>query len=193
MHDLEKLLAFTTFLHKFQHIQRKVFVVGEDRRENDLEHSGQLALVGWYLVSSNKLSLDIDKVIKYALIHDLVEVYAGDVYFYSLNRKDKEEKEHKARIKIEEEFSEFTDLHREIQAYEKRVDEESKFVYALDKLLPILNIYLDKGRSWKLDEVTLEMLKKHKREKIKLSKDIEVYFDKIIEILETHTDDFFKT
>jgi len=193
MISLKNLIKFTRFTHKFQQVKRAILVNHEDRFENDLEHSSQLALVSWYLLNSNKHTLDISKVLKYALAHDLVETYAGDVNFYKTDQKvSKQKLETKAAKRIIREFPAFKDLHKTIRTYELKSDAESKFVYALDKILPILNIYLDKGRTWKEDNVTLEMLITHKTKPVSMSPQIQDYFNKIIKILKKHKNYFPK-
>ncbi|MEI6887489.1 MAG: HD domain-containing protein, partial [bacterium] len=155
---LTKLLSFTKFTHSFQKIERRIFATGLNRNENDLEHSGQLALVAWYFIDSSKLKLNTEKVIKYALAHDLVETYAGDTYFYSKDKKIQESKvqrEKNALVRIKKEFPDFKEIEKIITKYEEKSDPESRFVYALDKIIPVLNIYLDEGRSWKRDNVSL--------------------------------------
>lgn len=190
--DLNKLLYFIDFLHKFQKVQRQILIRSEDRQENDLEHSGQLAIFGWYVIDSLQLELDSNLVLKYCLAHDIVETYAGDVFFYDTkNRKDKNEKEEKARLRIKSEFPEFADMHDAIEDYEHLVNDESKFVYALDKIVPILNIYLDNGRSWKMDKVNLKMLKDYKQEKVKTDKIVNDYFEQIIALLQKHEEELF--
>jgi len=76
-------MRFIALIHKFQHVERRVFAKGKDIRENDVEHSYQLTVVSWFIASCNNLSLDKDLLIKYGLVHDLVEVYAGDTFFYA--------------------------------------------------------------------------------------------------------------
>jgi putative hydrolases of HD superfamily len=195
--DLSKntsdLLDFVSFTHKFNNIKRVLFATGEDRRENDSEHSFQLALVSWYLTDVLELDLNITKVIKYALAHDLVEVYAGDVYFHTKDKKLKKEKksnEVKAALKIRKEFSGFKDLGKVISNYESKVDQESKFVYALDKVLPVVNIYLDGGRSWIRDKVTYKMIRT-KDKKIAVSKSVEQIWKEIIILLENKQSELF--
>ena len=73
---LQKLLNFVKITADFRGVERKVALKKANRRENDAEHSYQLAMVAWYIVNSEKLGLNSDLVVKYALIHDLVEVYA---------------------------------------------------------------------------------------------------------------------
>ena len=163
-----------------------MFVTGEKRRENDAEHSFQLALTAWYLITTEKLDLDVTKIIKYALAHDLVETYAGDVFHYTSNNKEKQEKkkrENQALQQIKDEFPEFSDLHVIIEAYERKIDAETRFVYALDKLLPAINNYLDEGRSWKKNGVTFEMLLT-KADKIGLSEELEPLWAELIKLVE---------
>ncbi len=90
--NIHSILDFTRFLNSFRAIKRVIFTVGDGEPENDSEHSYQLAMMAWYIISAENLKLDRNLVIKYALVHNLVEVYAGDTYFY---RSDKEEKHKK--------------------------------------------------------------------------------------------------
>ena len=182
--NIGKLLKFTRFTHQFQQIQRHIFVTGENRRENDLEHSGQLALIAWYIVSSEKLKLNLDLVLKYCLVHDLVEIYAGDRnLFDETGRVGKDQREEMAALKMRKILPEFSQF---IKYYRLRSDPESKFVYALDKIITILNIYSDKGRSWKKGKITLEMIIEAKKDKVSFDKTIEEIFWKLVSILEKH-------
>jgi 5'-deoxynucleotidase YfbR-like HD superfamily hydrolase len=76
MSSIDPLFKFLQFLIDFQHIERVIYIQGFERKENDVEHSYQLAMLCWFTVMENQLSLDVHKVISYALVHDLVEVYA---------------------------------------------------------------------------------------------------------------------
>lgn len=191
---IRDIMRFIALTHEFQNVERRIYVKGKDVRENDVEHSYQLALVAWFLVSTKKLSLDKDLVVQYALIHDLVEVYAGDTYFYTTDeteRVSKMAREREAAERLRAEFPEFAELHDLIDQYERKEDPESKFVYALDKVLPVLNIYLDDGRTWQKENVTLDMLIDGKKDKVKLSKHIEPYFNELMEILRDEHDKLF--
>ncbi|MDB5190388.1 MAG: metal dependent phosphohydrolase, putative hydrolase of superfamily [Parcubacteria group bacterium] len=184
--NLDRLFKFSNLVGAFQKIERTLYIPGTDRHENDVEHSYHLAMTAWYLIRSEKLTLDLDVVLKYALIHDLVEVYAGDTFVFSNDAghvESKHERELAAAKRLEEEFPEFPDMHSTIQEYEKRESREAKFVYALDKVLPILINYEGKGRAWKEHGVTLERLKGEKENKISLSPEIVPYFDALIELL----------
>ncbi len=191
---LSKIINFTKLLNKFRSVERVVLVNEKERNENDVEHSYYMAMLAWYIVNVNKLDLDINLVIKYALVHDFVEVHAGDTYIYSSEKthlESKEKREKEAAEKIKEDFSEFEDLHTLIEKYEKREDKESRFVYALDKIQPMINIYTDNGRSWKMNKVGLQMLLDHKKDKVAVSPEVKKYFEELIELLKSEEKDLF--
>lgn len=185
--NLEKILKFNNLLTSFREIERQIFVKNIDQNENDAEHSFQLALLGWYIADSSDKGLNKDLIIKYALAHDLVEVYAGDTDVFSLDKsahESKQEREARALERIKEEFPEFKELHGIIQSYEDKIDNESKFIYALDKLLPVLNIYQDSGRTWKKRGISFEMIVEAKKKKIETSPEITEYFEELVKLLE---------
>lgn len=192
--NFESLLQFIKLTHEFQQIKREMFVTGEDRKENDLEHSAQLAFVAWYIADSEQLPLDKNLLIKYSMIHDLVEVYAGDTYIFADDsmKNSKAQREEAARMVLLEKFPEFPELHELIESYERRDTKEAEFVYALDKLLPMLNIYLDDGKTWKSkDHITLDRLVEYKNSKIAVAPDVEPYYIQLIEILRTEEQKYF--
>jgi len=183
---LQKLLGFAKILNEFQRVERVIRVKDNERFENDVEHSYDLAMLSWYILTTMETVLDRDRVIRYALIHDFLEVYAGDTYNFSTDAAhvaSKHEREAAAVIKLRETVSEFTELHEAIDAYEKRDDAESRFVYALDKIDPIIQTYLDDGRIWKEKNITLGMVYENKKDKVALSPEIKAYFDEFMMLL----------
>lgn len=193
MQDLQNLIEFTKFTHKFQQVIRTILATGEDRNENDAEHSFQLALIAWYIINSKGLGYDLEKVIKYAIAHDLVETYAGDTYFHTKDKDSKEnkkEREAKAARRIVTEFPEFKELHEIIEAYEEKSDDEAKFIYALDKIIPVINIYIDNGKSWHKHNVSLEMIRT-KDKKISENSDIEKLWQELVKLLNENKDNLF--
>ena len=192
--NLSQILKFTNFLTDFRNIKRTIYLRGSDQQENDAEHSYQLAVLAWYINQVGDLGHNIDKLIKYALIHDLVEVYAGDTYIYSKDCdlvETKEAREKDALVKIAKEFSEFENLQLALESYEQQADPESRFIYVLDKLIPILNIYNDAGRSWKKDEITLQMLLDKKVDKIAKDPDLNSIFQELVILLQGHETELF--
>lgn len=182
---LAPLLEFVRFTHLLQKVDRVVLVNGKNEWENDSEHSFQLALTAWYIIEHGKLDLDLGKVICMALVHDLVEAYAGDTFIYDSPEvlATKEQREKEAMERIRSDFSAFTSLHQLIEEYEAKKTHESRFVYALDKLLPILNIYTDEGRTWHKEGITLDRLLEAKTDKISLSPEIVPFYEEMAAIL----------
>lgn len=189
------MLNIVRLLNQFRLIERVVRVNGGERFENDVEHSYNLAFLAWYVVVNNELDLNKDLVVRYALIHDLVEVYAGDTYLFTTNNKERESKvqrEKDAAVQLKMNVPEFKDLHELIERYEAKEDRESRFVYALDKIQPMLHIYTDDGRTWKEKGVTIDMLIEHKKEKVAVSPEIEEYFNELITLLKEEEGRLFK-
>lgn len=182
---LPDLFTFLKFTHKLQSVKRTILVDNQSRWENDLEHSYQLAMLAWYIASTEKLKLNKNKVIKYALVHDMVEAYAGDTCIFSSEKSHiatKAEREHAAAVQIQKEFSTFTELHTLIKKYESRSDKEARFVYALDKLIPPFNIYLNEGLEYDVLNIDLEMVKKAKAEKVKIDPTVSRYYKEMIAV-----------
>jgi len=185
---LDALFSMVALTHRFQQTKRVIYATGEDRFENDAEHSFQLALIAWYLIEKQKLPLDKEKVFMYALCHDLPEAYTGDKSFYRTKEEDanKKELEKEATKKLIRDHADFPSLGATIISYEEMHDEESKFVYTLDKILPILNIRLDEGRSWEHLKISFEMLWEGKRDKVAHDPTIQEYFILIVASLKEH-------
>src|SRR5258708_3366068 len=182
MQSVEKILKFIKLTHRIRSVERMIYYPGNEKRENDAEHQYQLAMLAWYIIDTEKFKLDKLKVLQYALGHDVVEIHAGDTYFFG-NRKGKEQRERKAAIRLKKDFQEFKDLHRTIQEYEARTTPESKFVYALDKLITTYNNYLAGGKIWRDDHITLPVIIEKKKSKIAIAPELEKYFEEIVRVL----------
>ena len=196
MNQIDTLLSFTDLYHTFQQIKRHIYVTGEDRYENDAEHSFQLALTAWYLISTHDLELNLTKVLQYAISHDLVEAYAGDVPAFEQTDeviKQKEKDEHAALEEMRAKFPEANEIFKCIQSYESQSDPESRFVYALDKMLPMINVYMDGGKFWKVEGASLEFLISIKDSKIAVDDLIAQYFEELKVLLRQNHDDLFPT
>ena len=110
-----------------------------DRFENDAEHGFLLATLGCAIAEQMSPHLDLGKVSQYALVHDLVEAYAGDTTIWASaeEHESKIEREEQALKLIEERFgNRFPWVHETIKKYERFDEPESCFVYALDKIIP---------------------------------------------------------
>jgi putative hydrolases of HD superfamily len=189
---MDNLVKFVAFTLNFQKIKR-VVLIREEEYENDAEHSYQLALVAMYLIDKEKLPLNLTKVLCFALIHDLVEVYAGDTYVFGKEsyKETKQQREAEALLQIQKEFPEFTSFSDLVHSYEKHDSEEAKFVYALDKILPVIIIYLDEGRTWHRENATYQMIRDIKDKKISVSPEIEKYWKEFLIVLENDKEKLF--
>ena len=126
--------------------------------ENDSEHSYQLALVCWSANEQYNLGLNDELILKLALVHDLVEIYAGDTDAHE-NKEEiasKEEREKVAIEKLNTEYANFKNILNSIKIYEEGNTDEAKLVYFLDKITPDVNIYNSNSYYYKDRKVTLE-------------------------------------
>ena len=183
--ELQQLLASFNQVDRMSHRRHAgVFVP-----ENDTEHSYNLAMSAWYLAQWFP-ELNKDRIIQYALVHDLVEGHAGDTYIYGTEAElaSKEKREADALQQLEKDWTDFGEMSQTIRSYEQRGDAESKFVYALDKIMPIMLIYINDGYTWKKEGVTVDMLHKAKIGKVSLSPEILPYFNELHELLLSRPD-----
>lgn len=164
MMKLNNLLEFLKFTQQFNSIKRSIYAIGEDRMENDVEHSYQLAMAVWYVIENENLKLNSNLAIKYSLIHDLEEAIMGDIHIFDTKgRKEKEEKEKVAREKLVNLFPNWKEYKELSKSYKELKDEEGKLVNGMDKILPVINIYLDSGRTWQKEGRKLSEIIDNKR------------------------------
>lgn len=130
----------------------------KEHYENDVEHSFSVALLCWYIISSNGLKLDIALVLKYAMAHDFVERYAGDVNTFASDdaRKHKIETERIALQKLTLEFSDFPEMVDSMTNYEARSDDESLFVWTVDKMQALILGDLDNWRPYQRLDISFQ-------------------------------------
>ena len=189
MHKIQagKVIEFFKMLNAFQRVYRVGYVPGEDRKENDVEHSYTLGLLAWYIIEAFDLKLDKDKALRYALVHDLVEVYAGDTHAFSKNAghlNSQKEREAAAQKRLAAEFPEVKSIHDHIEAYEARQDPESVFVHALDKVHPVLIEILQDGRTVKEEKLGYTEAVSLKRRVTAASPEIKDLLEQLIAILD---------
>lgn len=190
--DFKQLIDFLHFTHEFREVVRIARSPHAKQFENDTEHSYQLAMVAWFLIDQKKLKLNKELCLMYALAHDLVEVYAGDTYIFDKRKvPSKVRREHQALLKIKKRFSHFKSLVSTIEKYESKKDKESKFIYALDKIIPPLQIYMEDGKLWHEHRVTLADLFENKNSKIAVSKDVDKYWQELSKELLKNKKKFF--
>lgn len=161
--DLEKCFEFILEVEKLKAIERRTKPLGLDRYENSAEHSWQIALLALTLSNYSDASVNIEKVIKMLLVHDIGEIDAMDVFFFDESgRADAKERELAAVKRIfgilpDEKAAELLELWNE---FENGTSNEAKFARAVDRVMPILqNLYNDR-QSWTENGVTKEQILK---------------------------------
>lgn len=184
--SIKRVLELQKLLNSFADIQRVVHIKrhGTYALETDTEHSYDLAMTAWFLAEYFP-ELDTHKVIKLALVHDLVEIYAGDTFAFADQKvlASKSAREAAAQKRLAEEWQDFPSLHACIQEYETRKTPEACFVYALDKLMPMMVIYLHEGYTWRDKKLSLQRLYTEKMTKVIVSPEITAYWHKLHQLL----------
>ena len=179
---LKKQLEFLLTLDKLKNVYRQTYILCDDlpqgskefddnfkekkplpRRENDAEHSFSLAIAAAVLAEYSNEPVDVAKVMKMVLVHDAVEIYAGDTYCYDdEGAKTKEAREKAAAEKIfgtlpEDQAAEYRALWDE---FERNDTPEARFSNAMDRIQPLLLNYSREGYSWKEHGVNSSQVRK---------------------------------
>ncbi len=167
MDRLQKQIEFILEADKVKNILRMTRIADGSRRENDAEHQWHMALMAILLGEHTaEEDLDLLKVIKMILIHDLVEIDAGDTFCYDQNANlDKKEREEIAAKRI---FGILPkDQGEELKALWEEFDEmktpEAKYAAALDRLQPVLLNYMNQGGTWREHHITKEQVIKRNK------------------------------
>lgn len=180
----KKQIEFLIEIDKVKNILRMTSIADGTRRENDAEHSWSLAVMAILFAEYLPQELDLLKVIKMVLIHDLVEIYAGDTFaFDEAGMEDKEERERLSADKIfgileEEQNLELLTLWEEFEACQTQ---EAKYAAMLDRLQPLIMNYLNEGGTWAQHGVTLEQV--YKRNQITLDHGPKEFIDFIHQVI----------
>ncbi|MGR4991400.1 HD domain-containing protein [Vibrio rotiferianus] len=160
MERLEKQLALVIELDQLKNVLRRTRVKSAGGRlENSGEHSWHVTLMAILLQEHANAPVDIARVMKMLLIHDVVEIDAGDTFVYDVAAsKEQEQKELKAAERLfgmlpREQGDELFTLWKEFEAAQS---DDAKYAKALDRLIPMLLNYHNDGQSWKENRVTRE-------------------------------------
>jgi len=150
--NLLNQIAFIKEIDKVKYIQRKTKLFNSDRNENDAEHSWHLALMAIVLAEHSDEAIDVLKVVKMVLIHDIVEIDAGDTFIYDLQKNHSNtDEERLAANRIfgllpKNQADELIAIWEEFEAGETK---EAKFAKAMDRLEPLLQNTSNNGGTWK--------------------------------------------
>jgi len=148
---LERQMAFSLEIDKEKNIFRQTHLSGHGRRENDAEHAWHMAIMAYVLREYANEDVDIGKVMLMCLIHDIVEIDAGDTYAYdeeSLKTQKAREDAAKERIFSllpEDQKKELTALFDEFEAYETA---EARYAHSMDNLQPLILNDSNGGSDW---------------------------------------------
>lgn len=158
---LRKQLDFALEIDKEKNIFRQTHLSGRGRNENDAEHAWHMALMAYLLREYSNEEVDITKVMLMCLIHDVVEIDAGDTYAYDAEGlKTQKAREDKAKERIfsllpEDQKEELTALFDEFEDYQTA---ESRFAHAMDNLQPLILNNSNGGDDWKEHGVSAEQV-----------------------------------
>lgn len=160
---LRKQLDFLLEIDKEKEIYRQTHILGGARRENDAEHAWHMAIMAFVLQEYANEPIDVLRVMKMVLMHDLVEIYAGDTYAYDENGKETQrERELAAADRIfgmlpEDQEEEFRGIWEE---FEERKSPEAKFARMLDNYQPLSLNNANQGGDWRAHDVARSQVEK---------------------------------
>lgn len=158
---LKQQLDFILEIDKEKNILRQTHLSGHGRRENDAEHAWHMAIMAYLLRDYANTSVDITKVMLMCLIHDIVEIDAGDTYAYDAEGlKTQKAREDAAKERIfsllpEDQKKELVALFDEFEDF---TTPESKFAHAMDNLQPLLLNNSNGGGDWREHGVSAEQV-----------------------------------
>ena len=158
---LARQIDFLIAVDGLKHVLRRTYLPDSDRRENSAEHSWHLAMAALVLAEHRAAPVDVGHVLRLALVHDIVEIDAGDTFFYdAAGTLDKAEREQRAAERIFgllplDQAAEMRALWDEFEA---RATAEARLAYALDRFMPLLHNYLTEGRPWRQHGVSSEQV-----------------------------------
>ena len=158
---LQKQLNFILEIDKEKNIFRQTHLSGHGRRENDAEHAWHMAVMAYLLQEYSNEPVDVARVMLMCLIHDVVEIDAGDTYAYDaegLKTQKAREEAAKERLYSMLPEDQKADLVAIFDEFEERKTPEAKFARALDNLQPLLLNHSNGGGDWKNHDVTAEQV-----------------------------------
>ena len=160
---LDMQLKFTAEIDKMTSVYRRTLLVSGERRENDAEHSWHIAVMALLFKEYCIEEPDVEHAIKMLVVHDLVEVYAGDTFAYDdQGNASKEEREKEAADKL---FSQIppeqgTEIRSLWEEFDAARTTDAKYAACLDRLQPFLHNTLTEGHTWREGHTRREQVEK---------------------------------
>lgn len=192
--SIDRIAELQQMIADFSEVLRAVPMMHTGRRENDVDHSFGLALTCWFLAPHIAPDLDIGKILRYALAHDIVELHAGDAFVFGDKETlaSKSDREDSALEYIARDWPDFPELTAFAKGYKDHSDAEADFVYTIDKMLPAIMTKLGEDSDyWKRHKVTREMHETEKGNKMQRSPEARQYLD-MLNAWMVRPDDFYK-
>lgn len=149
--NLSKQVSFIKEIDKLKYIQRRTKLFNSDRHENDAEHSWHLAMMTIVLAEHSDKPIDVLKVLKMVLIHDVVEIDSGDIFLYDTTKSHTNTDEELIAAKRifgllpTEQAEEFISIWKE---FEEGITDEAKFAKSMDRFEPLLQNTSNNGGTW---------------------------------------------
>lgn len=181
---LKKQMDFLLEADKLKFITRQTYLSDGKRKENDGEHSWHLALMAVLLSEYSNEKIDLVKVITMVLIHDMVEIDAGDTYAYdAVGNQSKREREVKAADRIfnilpQDQAEKFRQLWEEFEAYETP---EAKFAHVCDNVQPLMLNDATDGLAWREHDVKKSQILQRNRRTGEGSQVLMEYINRILD------------
>ncbi len=185
---LDKLLRFSAEIDKMTAVLRRTVLIDKSRRENDAEHSWHIAVMAMMFEEYFNGKVDIGRAVRMCVVHDLVEIYAGDTFaFDKKGNEDKEERERAAADKLflqlpEEQAVMFRAYWEEFDAMET---DDSRYAACMDRIQPLLHNTLTDGHTWVLAGATREDIEKREEP-------VRLYMPKVYEWIERNIENGIK-
>jgi len=154
---LTRQVEFLVEIDRLKTIFRKAYLADSSRRENSAEHSWHVAMMAVVLAEYSQEDINLLRVLKMLLVHDIVEVDAGDTGIYDdVATLDKTEREILAAERVFNllPLDQAEDLRKIWDEFEEGVSPEARFARAMDRLIPLIHNYCTEGRRWKEDGIT---------------------------------------
>jgi putative hydrolases of HD superfamily len=159
---LTRQLDFLVEIDKLKTVYRRAYLAADpDRRENSAEHSWHATMLAMVLSEYSRTHIEVSRVIEMLMVHDIVEIDAGDTPIYDKQGESiKEAREQKAAARIfsllpPDQHQDLMDLWKE---FETGTTPEAKFARALDRIMPLLHNYNTQGKRWQEDGITYDQV-----------------------------------
>lgn len=181
---INQLLRFTAEVDKMTGISRRTMLLNKSRRENDAEHSWHIAVMAMLFKDYAPEGCDVARAVQMCIVHDLVEIYAGDTFAYDVSANlGKEEREKAGADRLFGELPEQLGKQFRLlwEEFDKMETPDAKYAAAMDRLQPFLHNTLTDGQTWKEGKPSVDMVEKRLGPALELIPEIKGWYDANIE------------